>query len=212
MREIRICFVGDSITLGQGDTQGLGWPGRLCLQAKQSGHDITGYNLGIRGDTSTEIAGRWRLECDRRLPKGTNGGIIFMFGVNDMAIQNNEGERVPMQSAIKNATAILSKAAKRHRCLWIGPTPVGKSVTLKAPHLAATYEFARQRNASLNAAYQELALKIQVPFLDLHNLLSTSREWRDVLDSGDGVHPTPEGHACLAKVVAHWQAWRDWLE
>ena len=212
MTEMRICFVGDSITVGQGDTQCMGWPGRLCLLATKNGHDITGYNLGIRGDTSTDIARRWRMETDRRLPKGANCGIVFMFGINDMAIQDDDGERVSISTSLGNATAILSKAAKRHRCLWIGPTPVGKSVTLKAPHLAATYEFARQRNASLNAAYRDLALKIQVPFLDLHSLLSTSREWRDVLDSGDGVHPTPEGHAYLAKVVAHWQAWRDWLE
>jgi acyl-CoA thioesterase I len=212
MTEMRICFVGDSITLGQGDTESLGWPGRLGLRAMKNGHDITCYNLGIRGDTSTDIAMRWRMECERRLPGGASCGIVFMFGINDMAVQDDEAERVPMTTSLGNATAILSNAVKRYRCLWIGPTPVRKSVALKAPHLGATYEFDRQRNADLNAAYRDLALKIQVPFLDLHSLTSGCREWRDVLEDGDGVHPTPAGHAYLANAVAQWLAWRDWLE
>ena len=44
MTELRICFVGDSITQGTGDDTALGWPGRLIAAARAQGHDFCGYN------------------------------------------------------------------------------------------------------------------------------------------------------------------------
>ena len=212
MTEMRICFVGDSITAGQGDTESLGWPGRLCSLAMKNGHEVTCYNLGIRGDTSFDIADRWRMECSRRLPENAKCGIVFMFGVNDMAVQDNDGERVSMVSSLKNAHAIFSAAIKKHRRLWIGPTPVRKSVALNASHLGVTYRFDSLRNANLNKAYRDLAAELKVPFLDLHELISGSPEWSHVLEQGDGVHPTPLGYEFLADAVESWPAWRNWFE
>lgn len=51
---IRICFIGDSITLGTGDAAMLGWPGRLGAIAWSQGHQVTVYNLGVRGETSED--------------------------------------------------------------------------------------------------------------------------------------------------------------
>jgi lysophospholipase L1-like esterase len=51
MTDLRVCFLGDSLTFGQGDESGRGWPGRVVLNARAAGVNLTGYNLGVRGDT-----------------------------------------------------------------------------------------------------------------------------------------------------------------
>jgi len=56
MTVLRICFVGDSLTLGTNDDEYLGWPGRIAKRERAAGHDVTVYNLGVRADTSEMIA------------------------------------------------------------------------------------------------------------------------------------------------------------
>ena len=60
--DIRICFVGDSLVNGAGDPECLGWTGRICAGARGDGYDVTYYNLGVRGQTSADIASRWHEE------------------------------------------------------------------------------------------------------------------------------------------------------
>ncbi len=64
---IRACAVGDSFVAGAGDPECLGWIGRLMAEARAEGRDITLYNLGIRRDTSADVAVRWQTETARRL-------------------------------------------------------------------------------------------------------------------------------------------------
>src|SRR5690606_27298725 len=61
--DLRICFVGDSFVAGVGDPEALGWSGRLTVDAHAAGVAPTAYNLGVRRQTSTDIAGRWQAEC-----------------------------------------------------------------------------------------------------------------------------------------------------
>ena len=77
--EVRICFVGDSFVNGTGDPECLGWTGRICVNANKKGYDITYYNLGIRRDTSTDIAKRWLQEVSLRLPKEYDGRVVQHF-------------------------------------------------------------------------------------------------------------------------------------
>ena len=70
---VRPCFVGDSFINGTGDDTCLGWVGRVCAAMRASGRDLTLYNLGIRRDTSADIAVRWLDETSRRLPQGVDG-------------------------------------------------------------------------------------------------------------------------------------------
>ena len=55
---MRLCVFGDSFVNGTGDPERLGWLGRAGAGAR----DVTVYNLGMRGDTSADIRGRWRAE------------------------------------------------------------------------------------------------------------------------------------------------------
>ncbi len=84
--DIRICFVGDSYVQGTGDPEYLGWAGRLCVNARRAGHNLTGYNLGVRRETSADIARRWLGECAPRLPAATDNYVLFSFGLNDVTL------------------------------------------------------------------------------------------------------------------------------
>src|SRR5262245_46811519 len=79
---MRICFIGDSLVAGTGDPEYLGWAGRISAAARRRGHDVTCYNLGIRGNTSAQILARWRSEAEARFVEGQDCRLIFSFGVN----------------------------------------------------------------------------------------------------------------------------------
>jgi lysophospholipase L1-like esterase len=79
MPSIRIAFIGDSMVNGTGDDDALGWVGRVVARARQRGCDVTAYNLGIRRDTSADVAARWQQEARCRLPPEHDGRLVFSF-------------------------------------------------------------------------------------------------------------------------------------
>ncbi|MGH6975830.1 MAG: GDSL-type esterase/lipase family protein, partial [Stellaceae bacterium] len=80
--DLRIGFFGDSFVNGFGDPDSLGWVGRVGAAAIARGHDVTIYNAGIRGNTSTDVRDRWRDEAVHRLPAAHPRALVFSFGVN----------------------------------------------------------------------------------------------------------------------------------
>src|SRR5689334_860809 len=99
-RPMRICFFGDSFVNGTGDDDALGWVGRVVADARRAGCDLTAYNLGIRRNTSADVAARWEGEARLRLPADCDGRLVFSFGANDCVSSGvDRGSRVePEQS------------------------------------------------------------------------------------------------------------------
>ncbi|MDQ3850891.1 MAG: GDSL-type esterase/lipase family protein, partial [Actinomycetota bacterium] len=81
-RDQRVLFVGDSFVAGVGDESGLGWVGRVVAASYAGGHPITAYNLGVRGETSHDVAQRWRAEARPRVRPGTDCRVVFSLGSN----------------------------------------------------------------------------------------------------------------------------------
>jgi len=81
MKDIRICFIGDSFVNGTGDETSLGWAGRLCAQANKKENNLTYYNLGIRRNTSQDILKRIKNELPSRLPSSMDSRVVLSFGV-----------------------------------------------------------------------------------------------------------------------------------
>jgi lysophospholipase L1-like esterase len=217
MASVRICFVGDSLTAGTGDAQARGWPSRLSAEeATQRGHDITCYNLGVRAETSQMIAARWERECTPRLPDHVDGRLVFMFGLNDMADQEDGAQgpatqRVNDDRSIEAARAMLSRARSWKPTLWLGPTPPQRGDAVVEPGGGVRYTFYRYRVKAINARYQALADDLAIPYLDLYSALSDDPAWDQSMAEGDGVHPTAEGYQKLTRLIADWSAWRAWL-
>lgn len=212
MTVMRYAFVGDSITNGTGDDDFLGWPGRVCVQERKAGHDVTCYNLGVRGDTSALIAPRWRQECEARFPPDVPCAIVFAFGINDSCEDLNAGIRVPLPESLKLARAMLTEAKAWRPTLWIGPTPVDESLQPMRPRPSINYDFRNARVAEYNKAYTALAAELRVPYLDCYAPFEKDARIAADLHALDGVHPLRGGYDVMAKHVAAWPAWRKLLD
>lgn len=212
MAILRICFVGDSITVGSGDLDFLGWPGRLCIAETERGHDVTLYNNGVRGDTSDMIAPRWRAECESRLPPHVDGRLVFSFGLNDMAEEAGVGIRVPMERSLANARDILGPARDWLPTLMVGPIPTVDEMQPYVFPNGISYRFDNPRTAELSARYAELCAGLDIPYLGLHGALSENPQWDTEQRNCDGVHARGGGYAIIAGIVGDWPAWRAWFD
>ena len=124
----RICFIGDSITVGYADEDGLGWPARLCQGLMIGTRPVTCYNLGINGDTSRDVAQRWRSEIEARSRDGGPGLLVFAFGFNDAATRVGEGQQIALGTSSDIARAVIGEAQTLAPVLWIGPTPCNENI------------------------------------------------------------------------------------
>jgi len=189
----RVCFVGDSFVQGTGDAAGLGWTGRVAAAARAAGYDLTAYNLGIRRDTSADIAARWQAECDARFRVACSPYVVFSFGANDMTA-DDETLRLPMPASIANFRSIISDAKARCPTLVIGPPPVGDSAQ-------------DVRIFTLCAIYAAIAGELNIPYLPLAQDLAGDAAWQRAVAAGDGTHPDGTGYALIAERVLNWPAW-----
>lgn len=211
MATLRICFVGDSITVGSGDAGFLGWPGHLCVAETERGHDVTLYNMGVRGDTSEMVLPRWRAECDVRLPDHVNGRLVLSFGLNDTAEESGVGIRVPFEKSLANARAIIDEARGWLPTVMIGPVPLVDDMQPYIFPNGIAYHYVSARVGELNEAYAGLCSELEVPYLDVFAALSANPAWEQSQRDCDGVHATGAGYQLIADRVAEWPAWRDWL-
>ncbi|MBD2461185.1 lipase [Oscillatoria sp. FACHB-1407] len=195
--ELRICFVGDSFVNGTGDPTYLGWTGRICLSARQRGHDITYYNLGVRRETTTDIHRRWQSEVACRLPDPNQGRVIFSFGVNDTTLEEGK-PRVESDVSARNAHTILDQARQMFPVLMVSPVPIADREQ-------------NWRSAYLTEKLAEVCAQLGVPFLDVFSPLYSSQVWLREVAQNDGAHPLADGYSELALLVENWSAWRDWL-
>lgn len=120
---MRLCAFGDSYVNGTGDGDCQGWIGRVVARARRAGREITLYNLGMRGDTSEDIALRWAGEAARRLPPFAPMRLAFSFGANDCT-PHGPAARVPLARSIENTESILRQALRMAPTIVIGPVPV----------------------------------------------------------------------------------------
>ncbi|WP_017655449.1 GDSL-type esterase/lipase family protein [Fortiea contorta] len=198
--EIRICFVGDSFVNGTGDPECLGWTGRICANANKKGYDITYYNLGIRRNTSTDIANRWLQEVSLRLPQEYDGRVVFSFGLNDTTNENGQ-PRVELKKSVENTYNILSVAQQLYPVLLIGPAPYAEQ---EDPDI-------KQRIIDLSQQLALVCRELNIPYLDVFPLLEKSNIWIEETQANDGVHPQAGGYAEFAKIVENWNAWLNWF-
>ena len=206
MKFERIFCFGDSITLGANDGAGLGWPGRLCRGLVCGGFPVATYNLGVNGDTSRDIAMRWRAETDARSRNG-RGLLIFAFGFNDAARADGDLPQVDLASSLANARTLLGAARTLSTVLWIGPAPLDESVN-PMPSRGVVWTMYNAEIAAYDEAYAELARQIGIDYLPLYPRLAGDARYLRALRDGDRVHPADDGYAVIAEAIAAWPAWR----
>ena len=193
MKDIRICFVGDSFVNGTGDETSLGWVGRLCAAARNYERAITCYNLGIRGNTSADILQRWEQECALRLPEHCDRRIVLSCGVNDM-VQLNGRQRVSSGDSRENIRNLLQAMSSQYQTLMVGPPPVSD-------------EQMNSRIADISTAYAYEAQALTVPYIDIYSLLLVNQRYLKESAENDGSHPASYGYSEIASIIATFRAW-----
>jgi lysophospholipase L1-like esterase len=190
---MRLIALGDSIVAGAGDPEHLGWVGRALAGRRE----VTLYNLGVRRETSADIAARWRAEVTPRLVDHEPMRIVVSFGLNDCnpADEGAPGVRVPAAETLKNAHAILTGAGALAPVLMVGPPPTAEpGVTVRAE--------------ALNDQLMTLAGRLKVPFIDVFRPLAASGLWQAEAAAWDGAHPGAAGYQQLADLIRAHPAWR----
>lgn len=199
VRERYVMFCGDSHTVGAGDPEALGWAGRVVGAAIAAGIPLTSYNLGVRGQTSVEVAARWRAEVEPRLPDdGSDSRAVFAFGVNDVSLR--EGIlRCSREESLEALWSALDAAEELGmRCLVVGPAAIDD-------------EDANERIVALSAGFGELCAQRGVLYVPLVEELRRSHLWRGEMAAGDGAHPGAFGYMEIARIVLA-AGWLDWLQ
>jgi lysophospholipase L1-like esterase len=198
LKEIRICFFGESLVNGTGDPKCLGWAGRICQDAFLKGFDITYYNLGVRRETSSELRKRWFQEASYRLPHKYDNRVVFSFGANDTTIENGF-TRVSLQNSITNLEDILGIASSLYPVLVVSAPPIDDKEQ-------------NQRISDLSKEFAKVCNKLNVPYLDVFSELIESDIWMEEVKKYDGAHPRAAGYQVFAEIVQNWQGWLNWLD
>jgi acyl-CoA thioesterase-1 len=197
MAQMRICFFGDSFVSGAFDPECLGWAGRIAARARIRGHDVSLYNLGIRGETSLQLAKRWRAEAERRQAPAQEGRLVFEFGVNDA--REIDGKRqLELAQSLAAAREILVSAASWKATLMVGPPPGADTAR-------------NGRVKEISASLGGLCGEIMVSYFDSFTQLLARPSFIADCKAVDGTHPSSIGYAEWANLIDGWHAWREWL-
>jgi lysophospholipase L1-like esterase len=197
MVDRRVLFFGDSLVVGVGDPAGHGWVGRVVAVSSAAGMPVTAYNLGVRAETSAQVASRWRGEARPRLWPGADTRIVVSFGANDTTIEGAQ-RRVEADLSCGALDTILDRAAMVGLpVLVVGPAPTDDAEQ-------------NRRIQTLSLAFGEICAVRAVSFISVLEALLASKLWGEQLASGDGAHPGGEGYDALAQLVLAG-GWLDWL-
>ena len=185
--DVRVCVLGDSSTAGVGDPTGAGWVGPVAAVARGAGWELTAYGLGVRRDTSVDVARRFLAEASWRLRDGNRYGVVVAVGLNDVVLADGR-RRVPRERSLAALAEVLDGAAARGwAALVVGPPPVSQAD-----------ESARAADLSAGMAAQCAARA--VPFVDTTGLADDA-VWVAEVAAGDAYHPSTRGYAHLAALV-----------
>jgi acyl-CoA thioesterase I len=197
MDDLRLLCFGDSFVAGVGDPRGQGWVGRVVAAAYAEGRPLTAYALGVRRETSVEVAVRWRFEAMARLSADADCRVVFAVGANDTTSEGGVPRVAPERSCMALDKMLEQVAALGLPAAVAGPPPVGDA--------------AQQRCvAALTDTFGELCARRDVPFWPVAATLLGARTWLDEAAAGDGAHPAAGGYELLARTLLDGGL-LDWL-
>jgi len=197
MDDLRLLCFGDSFTAGVGDPEGRGWVGRVVAAAFAAGRPLTAYPLGVRRETSVEVAVRWRFEAMTRLVHDADCRVVFAVGANDTTLEAGSPRVTPERSCLALEKMLDQATELGLPAAVAGPPPVGDAAQ-------------RARVIELSDAFAERCASRAVPFWPVARTLEVSRPWREAQASGDGAHPGARGYELLAQALQDGGL-LDWL-
>lgn len=205
---LKIVVLGDSLVYGFGDPEGGGWVERLRREwmcPQRPGHIL--YNLGVRGDRTSQVAQRLETEFRHRgeLRNRVPDLIILSVGVNDSArVGRLDGKPYTELSRFETQIGdLLDHASQLCPVLFVGMVPVNEE---KMPFLDCLYY-----NHADQYIYKEITRQAccdrRIPYLDIfQQWMAHSQDWINARLSDDGLHPNALGYQTLLNAVKNWDA------
>lgn len=179
------CVFGDSVT--QASYVKSGWADllRQYLENKYPNDSITFFNLGINGNTSTDIVNRFKAESEARNPTD----IIFAYGVNDSGYFRTLDRLIVEESLFISNTKKLINQAKiiTKNITFIGLTLGDDSLLKPSPGSSRGKSYDTDRVKQYNNKLKEIAENESCRFVSLIDTLQFD-------DFMDGLHPNDNGH------------------
>ena len=193
-RDIGLAFLGDSFVVGAGDPKGQGWVTRVIARSQAPEADLTVYNLGVRGATSSDVLHRFRSEVPPRFEDRAEKRLIVSVGTDDV----RTGMSVARHRL--NLATVLDEAASSNVSAFVLSPPPG-------PDAAA--------NALLEVfvdAQADVCSRRGVPFVDAYRPLLGHDQWEsDLAAATIPGHPGQAGYGLIAWLVLNG-GWREWLD
>ena len=194
-----ILVCGDSISLGRGESPNIGWVGRLKEYFESKDQYNSCFNLGISGETSTDLLARFEIEIKARIKYKRSGDkfvIMLAVGMNDSKCAGSSDKLNIKPEIFRNNIKKLIKIAKRYtkQVIVVGLTPVDENLTNP---FEETY-FTNERIKEYNEILKESAKLDEVLFLNIFDKIM-------ILDYNkllfDGLHPNKEGYETIYEIV-----------
>jgi lysophospholipase L1-like esterase len=193
----RVLFFGDSLVAGVGDPAGGGWVARVAGACFERGVSVTAYNLGVRRETSVEVAARWRAEAAPRIGAGGDSRLVVSFGANDTTVENG-AVRVAAEGSRRALATLLDEAGALGLARFVvGPAPVDDAEQ-------------NMRIEELTRSFAEICGERGVPFLAVADALLASSVWMSEIAAGDGAHPGAGGYEAITRLLLD-NGLLDWL-
>lgn len=196
----RILFQGDSITDAGRDRQdpaslGRGYvimaAGQLALQRPDL--NLTFINRGISGHRSGDLVARWSEDAIDLRPDV----VSLLIGVNDTWRRFDRNDPTPVEQYIDHLRTLLQRLRDETSARVVVLEPF----LLPCGHVTPAW---RDDLDPKRAAARALATEYGAAFIPLDDLFRERlRDAPAAYWAGDGVHPTPAGHALIATALVH---------
>lgn len=195
--KLRIAFLGDSITLGDGDVEARGWPSRFLAVAVVPPRRAQCYNLGVGGEGLHDLGRRWRGETHARLAGRTGCGVMIMIGVNDALRATRTHSAIALDIGAWQAalTSLVSQLQDHVPVCLIGPAPVHDALRRDDGARGTAVNDLLTR---LEDAVQATARTRNTPFVAM-GPLRLDEGFQSALKASDMLHPVGHGHEIIAQ-------------
>lgn len=193
--DIAYCIFGDSVT--QASYVKKSWVDSMkeFLESKYDDSFVNVFNLGIGGNTTSDILIRLDSESSVRLPTD----IMFAVGVNDSGYLKSDNSPITNEEQFRaNILSLIEKARKYTKNItFIGMVLGNDSILQPLPGSSIGKSYSTKRTQQYDHMLRELAESNGCRFVHLLNKLEN-------LDFQDGLHPNEQGHQKMFKAIKEY--------
>ncbi|QAY64811.1 lysophospholipase [Xylanimonas allomyrinae] len=188
---MRICVVGDELSVGVGDPRALGWVGRVMARSHFD-RPAMHFTLAVPGETTSGLGARWEAETGPRFGPDAeyDNRLVVALGRHDL----DAGLSIA-RSRLNLANVLDMASANGAATFVVGPPP-GRPED--GDHIA-----------ELSAAFADVASRRRVPYVDTYTPLAQHEQWLADLAQSGTLYPGQAGYGLMAWLVLHtgWHAW-----